>query len=636
MKGIVKLSGLPELMREWDFEKNKGVVPEDISFRSHSDYWWICEKGHSWQANPHNRAAGKGCPYCAGRKVIAGFNDLASQRPELLKEWDYERNGILRPDGVTVSSGKKAWWLCEKGHSWEAVVASRSAGCGCPYCAGKKVLPGYNDLLTLRPDLVKEWDYGKNEGLQPEEVTCGSEKRVWWKCQAGHSWKTGISNRVRGTGCPYCKNRKIAAGENDLAALRPDLLKEWDYEKNKDVRPDQVTPGSGKKIWWKCQNGHSWQAPVHDRQAGQRCPYCINKRVWPGFNDFASICPELLSEWDYERNNGIQPEDVTVSSGKKVWWHCRNGHIWQASPHDRGKGQGCPYCNGHYVLPGYNDLATVRPDLLQEWDLNRNLLHSPDHLSPGSNAMVWWVGKKGHSWRISPNHRSRGSGCPYCANKKVLPGYNDLATLRPDLIVSWDYEKNSPLTPEQVTEKSKKRAWWICEKGHSWRTIISNRTHHGRGCPYCAGQKVLPGENDLMTLKPEIAKEWDYEKNGQLTPDMVMPGSGHKAWWKCKKGHSWQAVIGSRALNGCPYCSERIPIKGVNDLATVSPELAVEWDYEKNCQLIPTDLLPMSNRKVWWICKAGHSYRASPSERQNGNNCPKCNGHAKMRTSFIS
>lgn len=414
------------------------------------------------------------------------------------------------------------------------------------------------------------------------------------------------------------------------------MLEAWDYDKNREIRPDEVTPGSGMIAWWKCQNGHSWRAPIYNKSNGQGCPYCINKRMWPGYNDLASCCPDLVTEWDYEQNGNLIPDGVTVSSGKPVWWKCANGHRWQASPHSRSKGRGCPYCNGHRVMAGYNDILTLRPDLALEWDYDKNLVHDPARLSPCSNVMVWWICEKRHSWRTSPKNRNHGSGCPYCANKKVLPGYNDLATLHPDIISTWDYEKNGALTPEMVTEKSSKRVYWICRHGHRWCASISNRTRLGRGCPYCAGQKVLSGENDLLTKKPDLALEWDYERNYPLTPDTVMPNSARKAWWRCAKGHRWQACIASRHSNGCPYCSGRLPISGENDLATVSPEIVAEWDYERNGRLRPENLLPMSNRKVWWRCEKGHCYCATPAARQNGNGCPKCSGHKRMRTMFIT
>ena len=97
----------------------------------------------------------------------------------------------------------------------------------------------------------------------------------------------------------------------------------------------------------------------------------------------------------------------------------------------------------------------------------------------------------------------------------------------------------------------------------------------GNGCPYCAGKKVLSGYNDLQTVNPTLAKEWNYEKNEGLTPAEVMPNSNKKVWWKCQKGHEWQAVISNRNNgNGCPYCAEQYAIKGQKDLQTVNQILA--------------------------------------------------------------
>lgn len=634
MKRPVHVSDVPELIGEWDYEKNDGLQPDRIAFRTQAVYWWKCPQGHGYKASPHNRAAGKGCPYCSGRNVLQGFNDLASQRPEIMEEWDYDKNTDLSPQKVSVSSGKKAWWICSAGHSWKAVIASRSNGCGCPYCAGR-LLTGYNDLATLRPDLTAEWDHERNE-VKPEEVTASSARKVWWKCGKGHGWMASVANRARGTGCPVCINKKIVPGENGMATLRPDLAAEWDYDRNTDICPENISPGSGRSVWWKCEKGHSWQAPPGRRMTGAGCPYCSNKYVWKGYNDFASQCPELLEEWDYGRNEDVLPDEITLGSTRKVWWICKEGHSWEAYPYDRRAGHGCPYCSGHSTIAGYNDLQSRYPELMTEWDFEKNILYLPDQLTPGSNYRVWWKCKKGHSWQASPNHRTRGNECPYCANKKVLAGYNDLATVMPEIAAQWDQKRNHKLRPDQVTTYSQKTVFWECEKGHSWRAIISNRTDKGHGCPYCAGQRVLTGENDLQTLYPGLAEQWDYERNYPLTPDKVMPHSQKKVWWICGTGHHWRAAIYARHSHGCPYCSGRVPIIGVNDLKTVSPELADEWDYNKNGRLIPEELMPMSNRKVWWKCSKGHSYRMAPRERQDGIGCPQCSGHVKMKTTFIS
>ena len=136
------------------------------------------------------------------------INNLESLYPELAKEWDYKKNGILTPQMVTKGSAKKVWWLCKEGHNYEASIYNRVSGKGCPYCSGNKVLLGYNDLATTKPELAKEWDYKKNGNLTPQMLTKGSNKKVWWLCKKGHSYEATISNRASGKGCPYCSGSK--------------------------------------------------------------------------------------------------------------------------------------------------------------------------------------------------------------------------------------------------------------------------------------------------------------------------------------------------------------------------------------------------------------------------------------------
>ena len=204
---------------------------------------------------------------------------MQTVNPTLAKEWNYEKNGDLRPVNVTANSHKKVWWKCSKGHEWQATVDHRNKGRGCSYCAGQKVLRGYNDLQTVNPILAKEWNYEKNTGLSPMDVMPNSDKKVWWKCSEGHEWQAMISNRNKGRGCPFCSGRYAVKGTNDLQTVNPILAKEWNYEKNNGLTPMDVTPGSNKKVWWKCCKGHEWQATIYNRNKGNGCPICRkNKR----------------------------------------------------------------------------------------------------------------------------------------------------------------------------------------------------------------------------------------------------------------------------------------------------------------------------------------------------------------------
>ena len=159
-------------------------------------------------------------------------------------------------------------------------------------------------------------------------------------------------------------------------------------------------------------------------------------------------------------------------------------------------------------------------------------------------------------------------------------------------------------------------------------------TSRGKGydCPYCSGNKVMPGFNDLATTHPNLALEWHPTKNGELSPTMFSRGSTRKVWWKCAEGHEWQATIGSRSQgSGCPYCSGNKVMPGFNDLATRNPVLATEWNTTRNGDLLPTQVTSKSGKKVWWICKKGHEWQATVSSRSNGSGCPECSRQKRSK-----
>ena len=199
-----------------------------------------------------------------------------NDRYELLVEWDKAENQGVDPAKTSPNSKEKVSWVCGRGHRFSASVASRAiGGTGCPYCSGKKVLAGFNDLPTTDPALAAEWDADKN-GSGPETVNRGSHKRVWWKCALGHSYEAEVFARTAGNGCPYCSGRRVLAGFNDLAATHPKVAKQWAYDLNGGVTPEMVTKGSNKKFWWRCSEGHSWQAAVFSRtrKRASDCPIC--------------------------------------------------------------------------------------------------------------------------------------------------------------------------------------------------------------------------------------------------------------------------------------------------------------------------------------------------------------------------
>ena len=549
-----------------------------------------------------------------------------------MAEWNYSKNTELKIDEVTASTIKKAWWICDKGHEWEAVIASRTRGSGCPICANRKVLTGYNDLQTLFPDIAKEWHPTKNVDKRPNQIVGSSTVKMWWQCEHGHEWQSRVVDRTKTrTGCPICSGNQILEGFNDLASLRPDLMQEWHPTKN-TVSASTIGQNSSRKVWWRCSEGHEWEAIVANRARGSGCPICSKQKSTPK-QRFFEVFPELLSEWDARLNPHLDYKTISLKSAKKAIWKCKYGHTWEASFANRSKGSGCPYCSGRDVVLGETDLATTNPELAKEWNYEKNAPLTPSQVSAGSSKKAWWKCAYGHEWESSINNRSKGANCPVCTGKQSIAGFNDLATLSPQLAKEWHPTKNGDLLPSQITKAYSVPVWWMCSEGHEWKATVGIRFGKGTQCPYCTGMRVIEGETDLLTLNPELAEEWNYHKNGSLRPNMVSVHSNQSVWWLCKEGHEWEATISNRNKGrGCPICGNKQVLAGYNDLATTHPQIAAEWHPSKNGHRLPTQVTAGAGDAIWWKCSHGHEWKTTIFHRLHGTGCPVCS--SDLRVSF--
>lgn len=614
---------------------------------------------------------------------------LSNAYPEIAKEWHPTKNGAITPDMVTPKSGNKAWWLGPCGHEWEAVISSRTRGVGCPYCSNYRALAGYNDLATTEPQLAQEWNYEKNGSLKPTDVTSGSHKIVWWKCSKGHEWEESVKDRSSRNVCPYCANKRALPGYNDLLTVNPELAKEWNYDRNGNLRPDQILPGTEKKVWWKCSRGHEWAASVYNRNKGVGCPYCSNFAVLVGFNDLATTNPELAAEWDYEKNGDLKPADVTAGSHKKVWWKCSKGHEWNIAIKARSSGNNCPYCSNKKTLSGYNDFLTVYPELAAEWS-DKNPI-SPSEIIRGGDRKYYWKCPLGHEdYLSSVDQRVNGQGCPVCAQrsqtsfpeqaiffyvKKLFPdainrytiGRSEIDIFIPSERIGIEY--NGYFSHKGKAEKDRKKKSLI--ESHGIKLILIKEYKHDYECQdadfYIHERttnesitklinKVLPAllpqqtisvdcsrdqalineqclysmkENSIAVAMPEIVSQWDSEKNGSIKPEYVSRNSKLKYYWNCPVcGYSYLAAPTHRYHGtGCPACAGKVFHPGFNDLKTRFPELMTEWDYKKNLGIDPGMMFYRATDIVWWTCKKGHSYEKSISSRTvYKSGCPYCTG----------
>jgi hypothetical protein len=277
----------PDLAERWHPTKNGSLTPNTIIANYRKKVWWLCEKGHESFTTPANRVgSGVGCTVCSNRTIVAGVNDINTTHPELGAQWHPTKNVLLSTE-VSFGSQKKAWWVCGEGHEWDATIGSRQKR-GCPVCAGKRVLAGFNDLATVQPVLAKEWHPTKNV-LKVTEVTQGSGKKVWWLGVCGHEWDATVLNRVFAkSSCPVCANQVILVGFNDLSSTHAGLASEWSSRNT--LKVTEITYGADLKAWWECSKGHEWDSTPRGRVRGNGCPEC-------NASNFVSKPEKEINEW---------------------------------------------------------------------------------------------------------------------------------------------------------------------------------------------------------------------------------------------------------------------------------------------------------------------------------------------------
>jgi hypothetical protein len=463
-------------MTEWHWERNKelGFSPEKLTCGSGRKVWWRCANGHEWQAIIANRNKGQGCPYCAGRYAVKGINDLQTVNPELAEEWNYEKNDGLMPINVLPNSNKKVWWVCSKGHEWQATINSRNNGNGCPVCSTeqKTSFPEYALVYYLGKygleavHLFKENGYELDVYIPSKRVAIEYDGFYWHKDKVGNDLE---------------KNQKCKKDSIRLYRIREGLPSLSDTSKDYLVHRYQdnlalVLTEVLSDIVGICVDVNLERdalAIENLREHTQKTSSLLLSN------------PEIAHEWNHEKNGRLKPEVITAGSRKKVWWVCSKGHEWQATIASRNSGNGCPYCSGRRATKGENDLQTINPALAKEWNYKRNGESKPEDHSINTPKKVWWVCNKGHEWQARISHRNNGSGCPYCSGRNAVAGENDLQTVNPSLAKEWNYEKNDGLTPADVLPNSNKKVWWKCSNGHEWQAAIYNRSN-GRGCPECS------------------------------------------------------------------------------------------------------------------------------------------------------
>lgn len=522
----IYLSSMPDLLSEWDYEKNSSaLLPEKITIGSNKRVWWKCSKGHSWKEPVVKRTHGKPCPYCTNRRVWVGYNDLKTRYPLLAAEWNYEENKDVDIDSVVLGSNRKVSWKCSScGFVWTASVSSRTKkGTGCPACAQKKRVTNHQKTFLKHNGalcdkaLLSAWDYDKNAPLKPENVTAHSSKAVWWKCPVcGYSWRAKISNRSNGRGCPQCSNRALVKGVNDLETCNPTLASEWDFEKNAPLLPSDVFSKSGRKYFWICPNGHSYSASALHRAAGTNCPFC-NAGRQTSFAEQAvfyyikQVFPDAVNRYKDIFDNGMEV-DIFIPSAKLAIEY--DGIFWHKDKNVERDRQKYHICQKNNVR-----LIRVRESDSTPYDLADESFHV-DNLDNRKNLeqliryLLSRLDPRSNMWTRTQAIFYSPVSIDLVRDEQEIRQYmtvtkNSLQDVHPEIAAQWHPTKNGTLKPDKFKCGSDYKAWWLCPTcGHAWQTSIGHRVS-GTGCPVCY-------QNNRKGHSPLAKKIYQFSKQGQF------------------------------------------------------------------------------------------------------------------------
>ena len=589
---------------------------------------------------------------------------------ELMSLLDNEKNIIdnINISKLYVNSSKEVNWKCKNGHTFkEKINVMYRRKNKCFYCTGRQVWSGENDLQTLYPDVAKEFDIIKNE-ITPDKISPKDTKSYWWTCDENHpSFLQSVEHRVnRKTRCPYCSGRKVVYGDSDLETLFPEIAKEWDMEKNNGILPKNVSPYTYNSYWWICPKGHSYKKKVIQRTRFHKpidCPKCIKSHS-TSFPEqaiyyYVKKCfPEAVNRYKEPFENGMEL-DIYIPTLKfgieydgVAFHNDKEQHQRELKKYLECKNLGIKLIRIKETQNTWNDTAdkafyvSKRMKDIEFSNFLRSFFESVFYFKK-------YTFKVNH---IKEAYLNRYLGFPTDFNvtrdrHEILEYLIDIdysfGIKYPELAKMWNETENGRLTPFMFTPGSNYLASWKClECGNSWKSPISSVVSRKvKSCRKCSmrknGANITKSKtvkNGSLAEKSELLlRQWDFEENGSLSPYEIPLNYSFKVAWKCDKcNYKWYSSPNTRVrvdkISNCPHCTGRVAMEGVDDLETLYPNIAKEWDYQKNKNILPSQIRPYANKKYFWICPTcGNSYETYPGNRVKGSGCPKC-AHKKIGT----
>ena len=655
------LDAFPGITIWWNYEKNEGMNPAEISVGSKKKFFFTCpncgEEIHRemYRFLIHGKDGSyqpMTCQKCKPTKSSLRVS-LIEAVPDIEKYWDYEKNVGKKPSDFSKSASDKVWTFCpicgtsvcrSIRYTWEPDEEGVGRVIHCRTCGKRN---DGNSLTKLFPEVTKYWDYEKNDH-KPEYYSVSSGKKAYFICpECGKDRLVAICDAVvkedggyRVTICNDCSIKKGNHEARTMSEICPDIMDYWD-EKN-DIEPGKVPISSLKMIFTRCP---SCGKLLHRRAVntlkrdGERGTFQVNKcqrcattetakekalkRSGPAIKE----CQELEEWWDFEKNV-VDLFGITKGSKENVWLKCPAcGHERATSLHGVLKVSqdgilrpvACPECGYSSKGDPEDNLVNLCPEIKEWWDYDENApfrpeqftkgsqfrahMNCPDcgmHLYTGIHSLVHTNGEG----RVVISHKGR------CRKFKAMESDNNLVKRYPEVKEWWDYEENYPNLPNEFTTQSPLFAYFKCPKCGTGRkrrisdafSLAEDGTPTLFRCTFCEGKKPISDSNSLEALFPDLAKECIGSD-----PKQIFPNSSSRTMWKCSKcNETWFDLVVNRVKGaGCPYCEGRRVLPGVNSFFAKYPDLVKEEWADIENMLIgvdPDQILDNYSGDVWWEC----------------------------------
>lgn len=454
----------PELLLEWDSEANDGIDLQSIGAWSKGvNYGWRCAQDHSWRATAYTRSSGENCRAC-----LRALGPLSLESYEFMEEWSPVNRAA---SSYTHLSTEVVYWNCKLcSNSWKCMVYSRVKGAAsCPYCAGKEI--SERDFFEIVELLASSFSGANPMNLSELRVEWKRTLAIWLCADEPHSYEATIQKKLTLKGCPYCSNRRLLPGFNDLPSALPAVYSEWSPKNTLD--PHSLLVSSRERVLWLCSKEsckHEWISPVVHRRNGSGCPRCsVSGPRAVNFELSVASSSAVMEYWD-EAANRLSPEHIGKGSHQAISLVCKLSHRWEES---------------------------ARKVVSRAERLNRNRAESLKR--DGVGAQTEARPQTENHFKGQEESRAKSfagtevplltadSICPYCSGEVLLQGFNDLKTIYPKIAAQWHPQLNGKRLPTDCLPSSYERVWWLCEQGHTMSRLIAYRTLRYNECSYCTG-----------------------------------------------------------------------------------------------------------------------------------------------------